>query len=122
MGFKITTMQITFRMDEEIHNEVEKRAEARGIKSTDFMREAIYAFAGAGTCPVCGALTVKDSRFCSSCGRALNKETAAKMAEDEAVRFEHLHAVLSRPQVVFAGKTKTELAEYKAELDRLLTE
>ena len=120
MRFKVTTTQITFRMDEEIHAEVEKRAEARGIKSTDFMREAIYAYAGAGTCPVCGSLTVKDARFCASCGRALNKETTAKIAEEEAARFEHFHALLSRPKTIFAGKSREELAAYKEELDRLL--
>lgn len=121
MGFKVTTTQITFRMDQALYEEVEKRAKVREIKPTDFMREAIYAFAGAGTCPVCGSLTVKDARFCSSCGRALNAETAAKIAEDEAVRFEHMHALRLRPKNVFAGKSAEELAEYKEELDQILS-
>lgn len=122
MGFKVITTQVTFRMNQDMYDEVERRAEARGIKATDFMRDAISAFAGAGTCPVCGSLTVKDARFCSFCGRALHAETAAKMAEDEAVRFEQMHALLSRPQVVFAGKSKEELAAYKEELERVLAE
>ena len=88
MGFKVITTQVTFRMNQEMYDEVERRAEAREIKATDFMRDAISAFAGAGACPVCGSLTVKDARFCSSCGRALNKETAAKIAEEKAHEVE----------------------------------
>lgn len=122
MSFKVITTQITFRMNQELYDEVDKRAKLREIKATDFMREAISAYAGAGSCPVCGSVTVKDARFCSSCGHALNKETTAKIAEEESVRFEHFHALLSRPQVIFAGKSREELLAYKEELDRVLGE
>ncbi|HJJ48313.1 MAG TPA: zinc ribbon domain-containing protein [Methanocorpusculum sp.] len=117
---KTTSVQITFRMSGDFYEELEKISEMRGVKTTDFARDAIHAFVFGDHCPVCGAQMTEGSRFCSACGTALAEETVRRKAAEENARFEQFMKNMSRPAVIFAGKTPAELEEYRRALDAAL--
>ncbi|HJJ28184.1 MAG TPA: zinc ribbon domain-containing protein [Methanocorpusculum sp.] len=111
-GLKTTSVQLTFRMSGDFYEEMNKISEEQGVKTTDFARNAIHAFVYGTRCPICGAQMTEGARFCSACGTPLHDETVHRRAADENARFVQFHALMSRPEMVFAGKSKEELESY----------
>lgn len=116
------TIQITFRIDSRVYEKVKESSEAEGLKPTEYIRRAITKSLEGFKCPVCGGDVVKGSRFCCNCGNPLTEEAEKLTNDREKKEFDKKFAVLSKPEYIFAGKSREELEACRKEIDMRLRE